>query len=80
MSFKITWDIPVITQHIHSMKREICSPYNDGYTQWMVKQDLYRLKWILDESLNNCPAFNGEEEWLKEQSQKKMWETLKSEK
>ena len=77
MGFKITWDIPAIAQQVNSMSREICSPYNDGFTSWPIKQDLYQIKWLVDEALARCPEFGGETEWLKEQDQKRMWRTLK---
>lgn len=69
-----------MTQQIHKMRGEICSPYNDGYNSWYVKQDLYRLKWILDQALESCPEFSGEQQWLKEQDQKKMWNSIKDSK
>lgn len=56
---------------------EISSPYNDGFTQWETKKQLYEIKFVLDEVLKNCPEFSGEEEWLKQQHQKQMWSELK---
>ncbi len=43
-------------------------------------QDLYQLKHLVDEALDACPQFAGEEEWLKEQDQKKMWKAIKESK
>jgi hypothetical protein len=48
----------------------------DGYVQFGAKQDLYRLKWILDDALSKCPTFSIEDEWLKEQEQKKIIKIL----
>lgn len=80
MGFKISWDVSNMSQQIHKMQAEICSPYNDGYTSWYIKQDLYRLKWILEDALNSCPSFSNEDEWLKNQDQKKMWDNIKNSK
>jgi hypothetical protein len=55
---------------------ELHSHYNDGYTQFAIKQELYRIKWLLDEIMNDAPTFTGEEEFLKENEQVKMWKTL----
>ena len=55
---------------------ELHSPYNDGFTQWAIKQDLYRIKWLLDEIMADSPTFANEEEFLKEHDQVKMWRTL----
>lgn len=54
------------------------SAHNDGYVRWGVKQDLYLLKFMLDDVLENAPTFDKKEEtWLKEQSQAKMMQVLK---
>ena len=63
---------------INAIKYDACDMKNDGYVQWGAKQDLYRLKWILDEALRNCPSFSPEEEWLKEEEQKKIIKYLKN--
>jgi hypothetical protein len=56
---------------------EICSPYNDGYTTWELKKELYDIKWLLEEMLKRQPTFTDEEEWLTEQEKKKVWSELK---
>jgi len=56
---------------------EICSPYNDGYTSWNTKQELYQIKFLIDEMLRQQPTFSGEEDWLEEQHKKQMWSELK---
>jgi hypothetical protein len=55
----------------------ISSTYNDGFTQWELKKELYEVKWLLDEMLKRQPTFSGEEEWLEEQHKKQMWSELK---
>jgi hemerythrin len=56
---------------------EICSTYNDGFTQWEIKKELYEIKWVLDEMLKRQPTFNDEEEWLEENHKKRVWSELK---
>lgn len=56
---------------------EICSPYNDGWTSWQTKQELYELKWLLEEMIKRQPTFTDEEDWVKEQHKKQMWSELK---
>jgi hypothetical protein len=49
-----------------------------GFVQWGAKQDLYRLKWILDQALKRCPTFGSmEDDWLKDQGKKQLIEVLK---
>jgi hypothetical protein len=55
---------------------ELNSPYNDGFTTFEIKKDLYKLKWMLDAIMKDAPTFSGEDEFLKEHEQKVMWRTL----
>lgn len=48
--------------------------------QWGAKQDLWRLKWILDQAIKECPHFGStEDDWLREQEKKKVIRILKDE-
>ena len=51
MGFKKSWDVSNIALQIHSLARECASPYNDGFTAFECKKDLYQLKDIIDEAL-----------------------------
>lgn len=48
---------------IRKCAAEACSPYNDGWTAMACKKDLVELKWLIEDLLENCPTFIGEEEW-----------------
>ena len=76
MGFRKPLDYNSVHHQIYMAGVELNSPYNDGYTQWGIKQDLHRLKWLLDEIMADSPEFVGEDEFLKEHAQKKMWRTL----
>jgi hypothetical protein len=79
MGFKKNWEVSNITSQVHSLAREISSPYNDGFTQWNCKQDLYQIKQIIDETLAKSPNFGDlEEQWLLEQEKKHIIKILKS--
>lgn len=55
---------------------EMNSHYNDGWTQWGCKQDLYRVKFELDRLLKTSPYFSMEQEWLTEQEKQQVWNRL----
>ena len=78
MGFKKSWDVSEISQYIYRMARECSSPYNDGYTSFEIKKELYEIKSIIDHALKNSPTFDGEEQWLTEQEQKRIIKHLKS--
>lgn len=77
MGYRKPMDYNSVHHQIYMAGVEMHEPKNDGFIQWMLKQDLYKTKWLLDEILADAPTFAGEEEFLKEHEQVKMWRTLK---
>lgn len=79
MGFKKSWDVSDIARQIHSLARECSSMYNDGFTSFECKKDLYQLKDIVDRALEQAPDFGDlEQQWLTEQEQKRIIKILKS--
>ncbi len=79
MGFKKSWDVADISHQIHSLARECASPYNDGFTSFECKKDLYQLRSIIDRSLAQSPDFGEmEQQWLLEQEKKHIIKILKS--
>lgn len=78
MGFKKNWDVGDVVQQVHRMARECSSPYNDGFTAFEIKKELYEIKLIVDQVMEKLPSFSGEEEWLTEQEKKRIIKHLKS--
>lgn len=76
MGFKLSYNITDAAREINAAAYDSSNPYNDGYIAWGAKQDLYRLKWILEDALKRCPAFGPEEAWLREQEKKQVVKIL----
>lgn len=77
MGFKYSYDISKAAREINVASYDASNSLNDGFIAWGAKQDLYRLKWILEDALKRCPDFGSTEaEWLKEQEQKKIIKIL----
>lgn len=76
MGFRKPLDYTSINHNIYMAGVELHSPRNDGFVQWEIKQDLYRLKWLLDAILKDSPTFVDEEQFLKEHEQKQVWRVL----
>lgn len=72
-------DIADAARTFNAAAYDACDMKLDGWTQWGAKQDLYRLKWILEDALRRCPEFAPEQEWLREQEKKKVIGILKNE-
>ena len=77
MGHKYQLDMTLIAGQINSAVYEVNSGYNDGFVGWGYKQDLYRLKWLLDDAIKRCNTFSPEDEWLREQEKQKVIRILK---
>jgi hypothetical protein len=71
------YNIDQVLNECQKMYIGATDPYVTGWNNWPCKQDLYRVKFAVDEMLANTSSFTGEEEWLKQQEQEKMWNRLK---
>lgn len=79
MGFKKSWDVADISRQIHSLARECSSMYNDGFTSFECKKDLYQLKQLIDAAIIDSPNFGDmEDQWLQEQEKKRIIKHLKS--
>lgn len=79
MGFRYTYDVEKAVREINAAAFDACNPSNDGFTAWGAKQDLYRIKWIVETALKKCPTFSIEDDWLKEQEKVQMLKILSSE-
>jgi hypothetical protein len=77
MGHKHSYNIDTALQTINALTHTVCDMRNDSYVQWGAKQDLYQLKWLIESALRRCPDFSTEDEWLREQEQKKIIKILK---
>ena len=63
MGFQKRWDLPDLYAQVRALTSEISSPYNDGFTAFACKQELYQLKCFIEDQYSDLPTFSGEEEW-----------------
>jgi hypothetical protein len=78
MGFKKPIDSNSVISELRRAYTEINSPYNDGFTGWQVKHELYEIKWLLDRILKNSTTFGEiEERYLDEIEKNKIIEELK---
>ena len=72
------WNVDQVISACQQMYHGATDPYMTGFVNWPCKQDLYRVKFAVDEMLAKTSKFSGEDEWLLEQEQQQMWKVLKS--
>lgn len=70
------WNTDDILRQIQTMRWKATDMRYDGYVTWGVKQDLYKIKWAVDEALSKCSEYAGEEEFLEQHQKEVMWDTL----
>ena len=73
----IDWNVERVINECRKMYASATDPYMTGWNNWPCKQDLYRVKFAVDEMLKNTPGFAGEEEWLREQEAQRIVNILK---
>ena len=73
-----TWNADQVISQCQQMYFGATDPHVTGWANWPCKQDLYRVKFAVDEMLAKISKFSGEAEWLLEQEQQRMWKVLKS--
>jgi len=79
MGFQKRWDVADMYRQIAAASAEVNSRYNDGFSAFFSKQDLYQIYWHLEEVLRKSPKFVGEDEWIKEEEKKRVVRILKDE-
>lgn len=71
------WNVREVENQLHQMHYGATDAKMTGWNNWPCKQDLYRVKFLVDELLEKCPTFVGEDEWLREQEAEKIVRILK---
>lgn len=77
MSYRKPINVAEVVSHIRMAAYECSDMRTEGWTAFGIKQDLYQVKWAIDEAIRRCPSFVGEDEWLHEQEKKRLIEILK---
>jgi hypothetical protein len=78
MGFKKPLELNSVVSQLRKAYGEINSPYNDGFTGWEIKRELYEIKWILDRILKESNSYGEiEQRYLDEVEKQKIIEELK---
>lgn len=77
MGFNVGWDILRIKQDIYRIGRTITDPKNDGFTAWEIKKQLYEIKFLIDQIIEDSPTFTPESDYLESHDQENIVRLLK---
>ena len=72
MGFKKSWDAAHIKSQLQRMAIECAHPNNDGFIASGIKHELIEIQFMLEDMLERCPKFAGEEEWYHERMLEKL--------
>ena len=70
------WNVDQVISACQRMYHGANDPYVTGWNNWPCKQDLYRVKFAVDDMLKKTSKFSGETEWLEELDKQQVWKTL----
>jgi hypothetical protein len=70
------WNVDQVIVECQKMYYGANDPYVTGWNNWPCKQDLYRVKFAVDEMLKKTSKFAGEQEWLEQRDKEIVWKTL----
>ena len=71
------WNVDQVIADCRKMYAGANDPYVTGFVNWPCKQDLYRVKFAVDDMLRNTSTFAGEKEWLREREAQRIVNILK---
>ena len=74
---KIDWNVNRVIGECQKMYHGATDSNMTGWVNWPCKQDLYRVKFAVDEMLKNTSTFADEAEWLEQLEKQQMWKVLK---
>ncbi len=72
MALPMSWSISQIKGDLQMIAYECRWPGNDGYTAFELKKKLMEVKFLVEDLIESCPEFVGEEEWLHERLMEKL--------
>ena len=72
------WNREKIEQEIWKIKFAATDPKMDGFTTWGCKQDLIRLKYYIENALEDCSTYVGEQEFIDQLEAERTFKVLKT--
>lgn len=71
------WTVEQVYELCFRIVEATKSKHYNKHAQWLCKQDLYRIKWVAEQALAQCEAFDGEEDFIKSYEHKKLLKAIK---
>ncbi len=72
----IDWSLSDLKQGVNKISYAESDPRMDGFVTWGCKQDLYQLLWHVEDTLDKCSTYAGEDEFVRDREKQKTFEAL----
>lgn len=72
----IDWSTKDIKAQVDRIAWAESDPRMDGFVTWRCKQDLYELLWYLEDKLERCSTYTGEQEFVESRREQKIVKKL----
>ena len=72
------WNREKIEQEIWKIKFAATDPRMDGFVTWGCKQDLIRLKYYIEDALEDCSTYVGEQEFINKLEAERTFKVLQT--
>ena len=72
------WNREKIEQEIWKIKFAATDPRMDGFVTWGCKQDLIRLKYYIEDALEDCSTYVGEQEFIDQLEAERTFKVLQT--
>lgn len=76
----IDWSLKTIKEEVDKIKFAESDPRMDGFVTWGCKKELYEVLWYIEDTLEECSTYVGEEDFVKEREISRMWDIMKGDK
>jgi hypothetical protein len=68
----INWSTKEIKAQVDRISWAESDPKMDGFVTWECKQDLYELYWYIEDKLEKCSTYVGEQEFVESRREHKI--------
>ena len=72
----IDWSLSDLKEGVDKIGYAESDPRMDGFVTWGCKQDLYQLLWHVEDTLDKCSTYAGEDAFVRDREKQKTFELL----
>ena len=72
----VDWSLSDLKEGVDKIGYAESDPRMDGFVTWGCKQDLYQLLWHVEDTLDKCSTYAGEDAFVRDREKQKTFELL----